>query len=374
MKKSLGFPGTWEAACPHAFLTMSRTCVVCIFMVHFLMFRRREVPVRRLALLLPLVLACSSSPWRAFPPDGGSRVVINLQGDSSVALPSTDGGTSISSGPHGATFISVSAGSGYTCGVETDGTIACWGDNTYGQSTPPAGTFTSVSAGSDGACGVKTDGTIACWGNSTFGEATPPAGTFASVSVDGDYACGVRKDGSISCWETISIPPGTTPPPWPDAFPAPLDASASAPYEPPAGIFNSVSAGAYACGVKTDGTLACWGVPLSAQPPPSAGVFASVSVGDDASACAVRTDGTVACWGGSDPPPAGTFSSVSVGDLDVCGVRTDGTIACSSPYQPTPPAGTFTSVSVGYDHACALRTDGTIACWAFLLPMPSPPF
>jgi hypothetical protein len=62
--------------------------------------------------LVPLVLACSSSSWRAFPPDGGLSVVIPLQGDPSVVTRSPlDGGTSTSGGPDG-TFTSVSAGSG----------------------------------------------------------------------------------------------------------------------------------------------------------------------------------------------------------------------------------------------------------------------
>jgi hypothetical protein len=31
----------------------------------------------------------------------------------------------------------LSAGDYHTCGLKTDGTVACWGNNVYGQSTPP---------------------------------------------------------------------------------------------------------------------------------------------------------------------------------------------------------------------------------------------
>ncbi len=58
----------------------------------------------------------------------------------------------------------VSAGAHHTCGLKTDGTLACWGRNDYGQATPPAGTFSQVSAGGYHTCGLKTDGTLACWG------------------------------------------------------------------------------------------------------------------------------------------------------------------------------------------------------------------
>src|SRR4051794_31415380 len=41
----------------------------------------------------------------------------------------------------------VSAGGGHSCGLRTDGTVSCWGDNSDGQASAPAGTFSAVSAG-----------------------------------------------------------------------------------------------------------------------------------------------------------------------------------------------------------------------------------
>ena len=69
-------------------------------------------------------------------------------------------------------FISVSAGGWghHTCGVTTDGTVACWGNDGYGQSTPPSGEFASVSAGGYHTCGVKTDGSVECWGGDVYCE------------------------------------------------------------------------------------------------------------------------------------------------------------------------------------------------------------
>ena len=74
------------------------------------------------------------------------------------------------------TFTQVAAGNGHTCGLKTDGTLACWGRNDYGQSTPADGTFTQVATGYDHTCGLKTDGTLACWGGNDYGQSTPPAG------------------------------------------------------------------------------------------------------------------------------------------------------------------------------------------------------
>jgi hypothetical protein len=71
----------------------------------------------------------------------------------------------------------VSAGPGHTCGLKTDGSVACWGLDNYGQSTPPAhsaGAFAQVSAGGYHTCGLKTDGSVACWGDNGDGQSTPP--------------------------------------------------------------------------------------------------------------------------------------------------------------------------------------------------------
>jgi len=214
------------------------------------------------------------------------------------------------------TFSSVSLGALFACGTRTDGTIACWG---YDAPTPPLGAFTSVSVGASSACAVRTDGSMACWGDSTYLKSAAPGGPFTSVSVDGDFACALKIDGTVACW------------------------GAPSPTETPVGTFISFSVGfPMMCGVKrSDGTLACFvrgstgctqdGIRDCVDSTPPGGTFTSVSAGAYF-ACGVRTDGTLACWGmaTSSVLPEGTYTSVSVGNDDgLCGVRTDGTLACS---------------------------------------------
>ena len=73
------------------------------------------------------------------------------------------------------------------------------------------------------------------------------------------------------------------------------------------------------------------------------GSFDSVSAGA-IHTCGVRSDGSAACWGsngrGLSTPPVGSFDSVSAGGRHTCGVRSDGSVACwgSNVYgQATPP-------------------------------------
>jgi len=88
----------------------------------------------------------------------------------------------------------------HTCGLMTDGTISCWGEQILECNTPPPGTFASVSAGRTTRAGLNTKGIVACWGRNKEGQATPPAGTFVAVSAGYWHTCGIRSDSTIACW------------------------------------------------------------------------------------------------------------------------------------------------------------------------------
>ena len=210
----------------------------------------------------------------------------------------------------GREFASVSAGDLHTCGVRTDGSLACWGHNHLGQALPPQGEFASVSAGYSHTCGVRDDGSVACWGSNGDGQASAPAGTFSSVSAGLFHTCGVRDNGSVACWGDNDYGEAS----------------------PPQGEFLSVSAGGlHTCGVRDNGSVACWGLDELGEASPLQGEFATVSAGRNHT-CGVMYDGSVECWGNNDDgrtwPPAGEFASVSAGHRHTCGMRADGSVAC----------------------------------------------
>ena len=58
----------------------------------------------------------------------------------------------------------------HSCGLRTDGTAICWGDNGSGQADAPEGDFRQISADLSHSCGLRTDGVIVCWGSNEFGR------------------------------------------------------------------------------------------------------------------------------------------------------------------------------------------------------------
>ena len=185
----------------------------------------------------------------------------------------------------------------------------------------------------------------------------PPEGTFKSVTGGLHYACGVRSDGTIDCWGKRNR------------------------WEPiPQGRFLSVDAGIGGiCGIRQDRSIACWqlegiGTPFSGISPPR-GKFKQVTTDVFGHSCAIRDDGAVVCWNsgglGKPTPPTvvaefGRLRSIT-GYGPVCGVRNDRSIACwGADFRGQslfPPPGQFSSVTTGSRHACALRVDETIVCW-----------
>ncbi len=174
-------------------------------------------------------------------------------------------------------------------------------------------------------------------------------GTSASLSAAADHTCGLRTDGSVECWGSND------------------DGRSS----PPSGAFASVSAGYHhTCGLRADGSVECWGRNGDGQSSSPSGAFASVSAGGWHT-CGLRADGSVECWGyneeGRSSPPDGAFAYVSAGGWHTCGLRADGSVECwgsNGDGQSSPPDGAFASLSAGSgSHNCGLRTDGSVECW-----------
>jgi hypothetical protein len=339
-----------------------------------------DLPVSRIEIQADPKAVVDMGPsigYRSLAFDGPYYIEVTIDDSSDAALASIKAFTLrilqlISAAPDRILFKSISAGYSTACGVKPDNNVVCWGS---GQKPRVIGMYKSVSVGGSWNCGLEMDGDAVCFDNSgtiivptstgipTDGGApimnfqVPPPGPYASISTGYARGCGVKVDGTLACWGV-----------WTTSD------------VPPQGTFASVSVGdSFACAVRTDSTVACWrqfngpsifapldGGAASGLPD---GTVTSISAGVGF-VCGVRLDSTLACWGsnnyGEATPLPGTFTAVAAGNQYACGIRTNGTLACwgeNSYGRTMPPAGTFTALAAGYEFACAIRNDGTVACW-----------
>jgi len=244
----------------------------------------------------------------------------------------------------------------FACGVKPDGTVWCWGSNTYGalgngdttvtSSTVPiqvvtavAGPaltgVTSVVVGETGynACAVGAAGAVYCWGYGGYGQlgngfksnsafATPVVTDASNAAFTGVkqisasyyHVCVLKTDGSVWCWGDNTYGEiGTGSSAATVLYPAQV-----------AALFNagtSVVAGApyyeSSCASTADGSAYCWGyngygdlgnglmsgmanVPsqvLVAATVPLPNVAKVVDWEGQYKMCALKTDGTMWCWG-----------------------------------------------------------------------------
>lgn len=126
----------------------------------------------------------------------------------------------------GLTFRVIGTGSRHTCGVATDGSVWCWGDNVSGQlgngttasSSVPVqvqgvANLKAIDGGNEHTCGIAQDDSVWCWGDNSRGQlgtgsrtsslvaVQVPGGLRATVvSAGGAVSCAITPSGSTYCW------------------------------------------------------------------------------------------------------------------------------------------------------------------------------
>ena len=258
--------------------------------------------------------------------------------------------------PGDAQFTQIAAGKHHACGLQTDWTVLCWGNNINESLNVPIGlTFRRISAGVNFTCGLRIDGAIVCWGRNGAGQASPPDGSFDEVAAGRDHACAL-KDGALICWGR--------------AFPNGSEAIQEVP------PLSAIQAGfGFTCGITSKADMACWHNhrrELAITPGP----FADIGVGLH-NACAIKFDNSVFCgeeplklYKGLSYPPPTKFVQISVGWHHACGITEVSDIECwGSGAQGAPgqrlsaPEGKFAALAIGWRNSCALRPNGHAVCW-----------
>jgi len=225
-------------------------------------------------------------------------------------------------------WTGVAAGSFHSCGIRADGSLWCWGRNvdgqlgngTYAGSLVPVqvgtGTdWTRIAGGDRHTCGIRSTGTLWCWGFNAYGQLGNGTNTDSSVPVQvgtgtdwtgvagGTYhSCGIRGTGTLWCWGLNfqgQLGNGTN-----TNSNVPVQEAGAA-----TDWTHVVTGGRHSCGIRSTGTLWCWGLNFQGQlgngtntdsnVPVQVGTgtdWARIAAGDQHS-CGLRGTGTVWCWG-----------------------------------------------------------------------------
>jgi len=101
----------------------------------------------------------------------------------------------------GTVYRHVGLGLYHGCVVQEDGSISCWGQDTYGQTTPPErNDYVYTEGGDNFSCGLRSDGIVDCWGAKGTADVTPEEQTFESISAGYVFVCGITPEAELMCW------------------------------------------------------------------------------------------------------------------------------------------------------------------------------
>lgn len=274
----------------------------------------------------------------------------------------------------GATALTVG---GFEVCVLKGGRAMCWGETVHDEEPNatvadlrgpttlpdvPAGVL-GVSAGDRHACAF-TAGSVHCWGNNDLeqlgigvvvnGDVDAVAGIDATqISVGVAHGCGLRRDGTVACW-TEQDPVGNAP--------------AAMPVRGVRDAVRVVSGGHHACAIHRDGQVDCFAAPKIDEygggqvtpPGPARRIAGLANVVDLAlgplSSCALDAGGAVSCWDG---------------DFDALAL----TPGPPPPVVARPIAGIVAEqVVVGVGFGCARTRERTVQCWSDpRIPPPASP-
>ena len=262
----------------------------------------------------------------------------------------------------------ISAGSDFVCAILSDGSVKCWGNNSFGQlgigSTAtqgdgagemgdnlarvdlgPGRTAVAISAGLAHACAILDNGSVKCWGQNDS--------NFAQLGL-GDFNNRGDSPGEMGTnLPAVDLGPGRT--------------------------ATAIAAGStHTCVILDNGTVKCWGrsnrgqlgldnsntvggssSQMGANLPAVnlGGLTAKAITAGDQHTCAILSDDSLKCWGGNIFGALGIGSTTDTGD-------TSGEMAALSPVS-LPSGRTVRAVIAGGYHTCAVLDNGALACWGY---------
>jgi alpha-tubulin suppressor-like RCC1 family protein len=275
----------------------------------------------------------------------------------------------------------VSQARAHTCAL-ADGALYCWGDNSNGQlglgdthvqQTPARvgadADWRTIVAADSSSYALKRDGSLWSWGRNDSGQlglgdfTDRPSPTRVGARSDWTtvasrffHACALTSDGALWCWgKNAEGQLGQNDASNLGDLPAPTQVT-------DARDWVATDAGdGHSCGLRSDGTLWCWGrnseaelaqpdgAPIQIRHPVQVGDgtdWLAVSAGQNSS-CGLRGGGALVCWGSN----ANTALPIA----------SDGAVITAPTEISTPPG--LTAVMFNTFGGCVLAPPGQALCW-----------
>jgi len=253
-----------------------------------------------------------------------------------------------------------------------DGAVACWGDNSAGQTGgaslgpslhyPLTGGAKALTSGGTHSCAVTTDGMVQCWGDTYPGVNANTVITVAGLSevvaiaAGETHTCAAKSNGTVWCWglnASGQLGDGTT-----------TNRLSATQVPGLSGVVTLAAGDFHTCAIQAQGTMYCWGANNAGQlgdgskvdrPSPVQVMSNVMRVAAGAShTCALAANdlthyptasGPIYCWGRNQEGQLGdgtTVDRLSPGQAALTDAM---------------------SLSAGRSHNCAIRSNGELLCW-----------
>lgn len=288
----------------------------------------------------------------------------------------TDSSSPVAVANLGGDIIAVAAGGRHSCALDAQGSLQCWGANDQGQLGDGASGakptpvnvngmghgILAIVAGDQFSCALNVQGGVLCWGGNEQGQlgngkstgSLEPVAVYgletgiSAIAAGGAHACALTSGGGVKCWGANDY--GQLGNKTKKDSPIPVEVN---------GLHSGVAAitvgTSQSCALMTSGAVKCWGWNgdenqdhHALQPEDVAGLESGViAVAAGAQHTCALTGDQVKCWG-----------SNYVGQLGHPGLS-----GSSVPVRVTGLRPGMLAIASGSYHTCVLDADARVRCW-----------